>query len=168
MSAPKAIGSPVGAPASAGPAADSGPLQAPLEFFRAHSYLILPDLLSPETVTELNAAMDRDRAQRPYFWGALNSRNGTSNLLLTEPVFEPVVRHPRVLPLVQALMGGPVCFEELSVQITPPGSRDGSDARPTAWHRDRDHWLDHPLHLDYLQIIYYLTDVEPGCHHFTL
>ena len=27
---------------------------------------------------------------------------------------------------------------------------------------------EHPLHLDYLQIIYYLTDVEPGCHHFTI
>src|SRR5207248_401695 len=85
-------------PAATEPAADPGSLQASLEFFRAHSYLLLPDLLSPETVRELNAAMDRDRAQRPYFWGALNSRNGTSNLLLTEPAFEPVVRHPRVLP----------------------------------------------------------------------
>lgn len=164
MSLPKPTGPPVGATESTGPAADPGPLQAQLEFFRANSYLILLDLLAPETVAELNAALDRDRAQHPYFWGALNSRNGTSNLLLTEPVFEPVVRHPCVLPLVEALMGGPVCFEELSVQITPPGQ----EARPTAWHRDRGHWLDHPRHLDYLQIIYYLTDVEPGCHHFTL
>src|SRR5207245_721544 len=89
MSLPQPTGPPVGAPTSTDAAADSGPLQVQLEFYRANSYLILPDLLSPEAVTELNAAMERDRAQRPYFWGALNSRNGTSNLLLTEPVFEP-------------------------------------------------------------------------------
>jgi ectoine hydroxylase-related dioxygenase (phytanoyl-CoA dioxygenase family) len=139
-------------------------LVSQLDCYRANSYVILPDLLSPEQVAELNEAMDRDRRQHPYFWGALNSRNGSSNLLLTEPVFEPVVRHPQVLPLVEALMGGPICFEELSVQITPPSQ----ESRPTAWHRDRGHWLEHPLHLDYPQIIYYLTDVEPGCHHFTL
>jgi hypothetical protein len=115
-------------------------------------------------VDQLNAAMDRDRAERPYFWGTASSVNGTSNLLLTEPVFEQAVRHPRVLPLVEALMGGPICFEELSVQITPPGQK----ARPTAWHRDRGHWMEHPLHLDYPQIICYLSDVEAGDHHFTI
>jgi hypothetical protein len=46
---------------------DPAELQSHLEFYRAHSYVILPDLLSPEQVAELNAAMDRDRAQRPYF-----------------------------------------------------------------------------------------------------
>ncbi len=141
--------------------------QTPTEqgaFFRHNSYLILPDLLSPEKVAELNAAIDRDRSQRAYFWGTASSANGTSNLLLTEPVFEPVVRHPAVLPLVETLMGGAVCFEELSVQITKPST----EARPTAWHRDRGHWLEHPLHLDYLQIIYYLSDVAEGNHHFTL
>jgi hypothetical protein len=69
-----------------------------------------------------------------------------------------------VLSLVQELLGGVVCFEELSVQITPPSSI----SRPTGWHRDRGHWLEHPLHLDYPQIIYYLTDVEEGNHHFTI
>lgn len=139
-------------------------LDAQLAFYRANSYLILPDLLSPEKVAELNEAMDRDRAQRGYFWGSVVSANGTSNLLLTEPVFEEIVLHPTVMALTKALMGAPFCFEELSVQITRPSK----EARPTAWHRDRGHWLEHPLHLDYLQIIYYLTDVEEGNHHFTI
>lgn len=145
------------------PAGDDD-LQSKLDLFRARSYVVLPNLLPRDLVAELNAAMDRDRAAHPYFWGTASSANGTSNLLLTEPIFEPVVRHPAVLPLVEALMGGPVCFEELSVQITPPGRED----RPTGWHRDRGHWLEHPLHLDYPQIIYYLTDVQEGGHHFTI
>jgi hypothetical protein len=139
-------------------------LQAQIAFYQAHSYVILPDLLSPALVAEMNEAIDRDRAERPYFWGTASSTNGTSNLLLTEPVFEQAVRSPALLPLLDALAGGPVCFEELSVQITPPSQV----ARPTGWHRDCGHWLEHPLNLDYPQIIYYLTDVGDGDHHFTI
>ena len=139
-------------------------LQERLEFFRDNSYVILPDLLPPALVAELNAAIDRDHAERAYFWDSEVSRNGTSNLLLTEPIFERTVRHPDVLPLVEALMGGPVCFEELSVQITRPST----EAKPTGWHRDCGHCMEHPLHLDYPQIIYYLTDVGEGDHHFTI
>ncbi len=134
------------------------------EFFRQNSFVVLPDLLSPETVAALNAAIDRDHAAHAYFWGSEVSRNGTSNLLLTEPVFEPVVRHPEVISLVETLLGGPSCFEELSVQITPPSA----EGRPTGWHRDCGHYSEHPLGLDYPQIIYYLTDVGEGDHHFTI
>lgn len=139
-------------------------LAAPVAFFQANSYVTLPDLLPPALVAEMNAAIDRDHAERGYFWDSEVSRNGTSNLLLTEPVFEQAVRRPSVLALVERLMGGPVCFEELSVQITKPCAQ----ARPTGWHRDCGHWLEHPLGLDYPQIIYYLTDVGEGDHHFTV
>jgi hypothetical protein len=139
-------------------------LAAQIAFFRANSYVVLPDLLSPDLVAEMNEAIDRDHAAHGYFWDSEVSRNGTSNLLLTEPIFEKAVHHPTILPIVQALMGGPVCFEELSVQITRPSDQ----ARPTGWHRDRGHWMDHPLHLDYPQVIYYLSDVDEDCHHFTI
>jgi hypothetical protein len=69
-----------------------------------------------------------------------------------------------VLALVERLMGGPFCFEELSVRHTGPSA----EARPTGWHRDRPHWPEHPLHLDYPQVIYYLTDVDEGTHCFTI
>ena len=139
-------------------------LAAQVAFFQANSYVMLPDLLPPALVAEMNAAIDRDHAQCAYFWDSEVSRNGTSNLLLTEPVFERAVRHPAVLALVETLMGGPICFEELSVQITKPSAQ----ARSTGWHRDCGHWTDHPLHLDYPQIIYYLSDVGVGDHHFTV
>lgn len=142
----------------------TGDLDAQIAFFRANSYVVLPDLLPPALVAELNAAIDRDHAEHGYFWDSEVSRNGTSNLLLTEPIFEQVARHPSVIRLVEALVGGPICFEELSVQITKPSQ----EARPTGWHRDCGHWMEHPLHLDYPQVIYYLTDVGEGDHHFTI
>ena len=135
-----------------------------VEFFRANSYVALPDLLSPEQVAELNEAIDRDREQNPFMWWCEGHRDYNCNLLLTEPAFEITIRHPLALPLVEELLGGPVCFEELSVRHTPPAS----ETQPTGWHRDRPHWLDHPLHLDYPQIIYYLTDVDEETHCFTV
>jgi hypothetical protein len=139
-------------------------LEAQVDCFRANSFVILPDLLTPDQVAALNEAMDRDRQQNRFMWFCEGHPDYNCNLLLTEPLFEITVRHPTVLRLVERLMGGPVCFEELSVRHTPASDT----ARPTGWHRDRPHWPEHPLHLDYPQVIYYLTDVDEGTHCFTI
>lgn len=139
-------------------------LEAQIACFKANSYVILPDLFTPGEVAELNAAIDRDRKANPFMWYSTTSRNYNCNLLLTEPIFEKSIRHPRVLPLVERLMGGPICFEELAVR-----HRDGeSEARDTDWHRDRGYWREHPLHLDFPQVIYYLNDVNEYTHSFTI
>lgn len=138
--------------------------EAQIAFYRAHSFVVLPDLLSDGQVTALNEAIDRDREQHPFMWYCEGSPDYNCNLLLTEPIFEITIRQPTVLSLIERLMGGPFCFEELSVRHTGPSP----EARPTGWHRDRPHWLDHPLHLDYPQVIYYLTDVDEGTHCFTI
>ena len=96
--------------------ADPNNPQAQIDFFKANSYVVLPDLLTPEQVAELNAAMDRDRKVNQFMWYSTTSRDYNCNLLLTEPIFEQTIRHPRILPLVETLMGGPICFEELAVR----------------------------------------------------
>jgi hypothetical protein len=138
--------------------------EAQVACFRENSFVILPDLLTPDQVAVLNEAIDRDREQNRFMWFCEGHPDYNCNLLLTEPLFEMTVRHPTVLALVERLMGGPICFEELSVRHTGPSDT----ARPTGWHRDRPHWPEHPLHLDYPQVIYYLTDVDEGTHCFTI
>ena len=132
--------------------------------FNAHSYVVLPNVLTSDQVASLNAAIDRDRDTNSFLWWFKGAPNNASNLLLTEPVFDLAPRAPVVLDLLSALMGGAVCFEELSVQVTPPSDT----AHPTAWHRDTGYWLEHPLHLDYTQMICYLTDVDETTHAFTI
>ncbi len=139
-------------------------LEAQAAFFQANSYVALPNLLSRGQVARLNEAIDRDRERHPFMWYCEGQRDYNCNLLLTEPLFEITIRQPHVLALVERLMGGAFCFEELSVRHTEPSH----EARPTGWHRDRPHWLEHPLHLDYPQVIYYLTDVDEGTHCFTI
>jgi ectoine hydroxylase-related dioxygenase (phytanoyl-CoA dioxygenase family) len=148
--------------ATAAPALDD--LEAQLAFYHAHGYVVLPDLLSPDLVAEMNAAIDRDRQENRFMWYCQTSPDYNCNLLLTEPVFEEAIRQPRLLALVERLMGGPFCFEELAVRHTPPRE----EGRATDWHRDRGYWHEHPLNLDYPQVIYYLTDVDEGTHSFTI
>src|SRR5581483_8370490 len=139
-------------------------MEAQVAFYRANSYVPLPGLLTPEQVDALNAAMDEDRERHRFMWYCTGSPDYNCNLLLTQPVFEIAIRQPHALALVARLMGGPICFEELAVRQNPASK----EAHPTGWHRDRGHWLEHPLHLDYPQIIYYLTDVDETTHCFTI
>ncbi len=139
-------------------------LEAQVQFFREHSFVVIPDLLSPAQVQAMNDAMDRDMAQNPFMWFTGGSPHYNCNLLLNEAVFEESIRPPALLRLLERLMGGPVCFEELAVR-----HRVGeAHAVSTDWHRDRAYWEEHPLHLDYPQIIYYLTDVDATTHCFSI
>ncbi|HZP84457.1 MAG TPA: phytanoyl-CoA dioxygenase family protein [Chthonomonadaceae bacterium] len=144
--------------------APSSELDTQIAFYRANSYLVLPGLLSPQEVAALNAAIDRDQAQNPFMWHNEDEPDYNCNLLLTEPIFETVIRQPLVLALLRRLMGGPFCFEELLVRHSGPRDR----ALPTDWHRSQEHWREHPLHLDYPQVLYYLTDVDETTHCLTL
>ena len=138
-------------------------IEAQFAFFKSNSYVVLPGLLSPDFIQTLNAAIDRDRAENNFLWWFKGSPNNASNLLLTEPVFDQAARLPVVLNLLDRLMGGPVCFEELSAQVSEPGK-----GAPTGWHRDTHYAENHPLNLEYPQLIAYLTDVDETTHCFTV
>ena len=64
------------------------------------------------------------------------------------------------MPVIEELMGGPICFGEIGLRYMGP--YDGPIH--LRWHRDRPHWLQHPLRMDYLQLMVYLTDVDESTH----
>ncbi|MEM7029726.1 MAG: phytanoyl-CoA dioxygenase family protein [Chloroflexota bacterium] len=146
--------------------ADPDDIVAQIDCFKAHSYVILPKLLSDDEVVQFNEAIDRDRQANNFLWQRRTNTamEDTHNLLLSEPIFELVINRPQVLGLLQALLGAPACFEQLTVS-----HRDGEpNAVETNWHRDTKHWFEHNLNLDYPQVIYYLTDVDKTTHCFTV
>ena len=67
--------------------ADPDDIEAQIQCFKAHGYVILPDLLSSDEVATLNDAIDRDRETNPFMWFSGTSPNYNCNLLLTEPAF---------------------------------------------------------------------------------
>ena len=62
-------------------------------------------------------------------------------------------------------MGGtPSVSREICLRHMSP--YDGEPRQ--GFHRDRPHWEDHPLRMDYLQLMVYLTDVDEGTHCFSI
>jgi hypothetical protein len=62
------------------------------------------------------------------------------------------------------IMGDDICFAELCARHMEP--YDGDLNR--GWHRDRGHSDEHPLRVDYMQLMVYLTDVHEGTHCFSI
>ena len=156
----------------------NGMKQEDYEFFKENGYLSLGQILSDEEVTHFANLFDRNRRDFARFW----NDNGTwqtqhCEALLTAPEFDELIRHPRVLEPLQALMGGEVCFCEISLRRMGPyaGERlpgmtswEGSVGR--RWHRDSGHlvWRKHPLRLTYVQLMVYLVDVNETTHSFAI
>lgn len=134
-------------------------------FFEQNGYLIVPDVLSSNLVSLLNNVIDQDRTLSKLWQSRGNGRHQNPNLLMTTDAFDQTITHPSVLPIVVALMGPNLCFEEFSLMV-----RDPLDQNPPApgWHRDTAHLQDHPYAVRNLSLIYYLTDVDESTHCFSV
>ena len=135
------------------------------EHFRTHGYLVRDDLLAAAELAAFQELFDRDRAERRYRWHPYGyHQQANYDALVTSPEFDRIVRHPEILAAIVELMGGPVCFGEIGARYMGP--YDGAPHH--GWHRDRPHWPAHPLRMDYIQLMLYLTDVDAGTHCFSL
>ena len=84
--------------------------------------------------------------------------------LVTTLQFDRVIRHPQILDAIVELMGGAVCFGEIGARLMQ--SYEGEPHQ--RWHRDKPHDMDHPLRMQYIQLMIYLTDVDDATHCFSL
>lgn len=138
-----------------------------LVFFKENGYLVIPNALAPAEVEQINRAIDADREQYAQLWPdrGQGGRFQSVSVLLTTTAFDCTIRHPSILPALEALMGDKLCFEELSVMV-----REALDEEPppAAWHRDTGHWPAHALALRHISAVYYLTDVDDSTHCFAV
>ena len=142
-------------------------IEASVAEFARNGFCLLPGALSGQQVKALNDAID-DHQQH---FGGLWQRRGEGGrqqcvtILLTHSAFDQSLLHPEVLPLVHHLVGDELVVEEHSVMLRAP-----IDGPPPAasWHRDRPHNPDHPLAIDALSVVYYLTDVDESTHCFSV
>jgi len=135
------------------------------DFFERNGYVVLPDALSAEDTARFRELYDRDRNEFGYLW-RMYSHHQTINCdaLVSTPELDEAIRHSKVLPAIEALMGGPVCFSEICIRHM--ARHDGTLRR--GWHRDRPHLPTHPLRMDYIQLMVYLTDVDETTHCFSI
>ncbi|MXY57880.1 MAG: phytanoyl-CoA dioxygenase family protein [Gammaproteobacteria bacterium] len=133
--------------------------------FAQQGFVDLGRVLDPAETAQWLDLFDEDRRRYAYFWHPYgHHQQANYDALVTTPDFDGLIRHPKLLPIVESLLGGPACFGEIGLRRM--SSYTGQMHQQ--WHRDRAHWLEHPLRIDYLQLMVYLTDVDEDTHCFSL
>jgi len=135
------------------------------QFFQTHGYVSLGKIFTADEAKYFLDAFDQDRANYPSYWYKFGGHQTINcDSLASTPEFDQLIRHPEVMIPLQTLMGGLVCFSEICIRHMAP-----YDDQPNqGWHRDRPHWFDHPLRMDYIQLMVYLTDVDQTTHCFSI
>ncbi|MDP6506644.1 MAG: phytanoyl-CoA dioxygenase family protein, partial [Planctomycetota bacterium] len=134
-------------------------------FFQKNGYIIIPDLFTEEEVERYTDLYENDLKNFARMWPKFgNHQTVNCDALLTSPELDEIIRHPKLLAIVEELMGGPVCLGEICIRHM---ARYEGELR-RGWHRDKPHWEEHPLRMDYIQLMLYLSDVHEGTHCFSL
>ncbi len=146
--------------------------------FDVFGYVLLEGALPADEVADLTAAMRRLAAEAdPQARGVYHFEHGThhrhfGHLVEYDPAFLRQATHPRLVPLVEEVVGGRVRVEETEAIINrrDPASDPAEIRRrgtvPTGFHTGADHgWgtfeQEGKFHCLFVKTIAYLTDVGP-------
>jgi ectoine hydroxylase-related dioxygenase (phytanoyl-CoA dioxygenase family) len=130
--------------------------------FEANGFLVIPDALSPQELADVRAAADRAEAT----WRADKTRPGQRSEVLQQ-VQSPIeyhdqllelLWHPRVFPLVRAILGDDAQMIDNDYFITPPRT----PRTHAGWHHDVGMGgIYHPRSIVMVKVFYLLSDVTP-------
>jgi hypothetical protein len=142
--------------------------RAQLDAFAGSGILELGQVLRGAELEHYQRLFERNRVEHERYWkdGVYVYQRSNYDAVFTQPEWDGLVRHPGVLPIVEGLMGAPVCLGENSLREMGPTGLDHPGH--TDWHRDgpgmRDGPGTHPLHLRFIQMMVYLSDVDEDTH----
>jgi hypothetical protein len=135
------------------------------QFFQQNGYLVLPGLFTEAEIARFSEVYEHDRQNFARMWPKFGLHQTVNcDALLTSPDLDELIRHPKLLAVIEELMGGPVCLGEICSRHM--AGYEGELRR--GWHRDKPHWKEHPLRMDYIQLMLYLSEVNEGTHCFSM
>ena len=141
---------------------------AQLDAFASTGILELGVVLVGEELAFYQQLFEASKVRFAQWWkdGVYVYQRANYDAVFTQPDWDGLIRHPKILPLVEALLGAPVCLGENSLREMGPTGLDHPGH--TDWHRDgpgmRDGPGAHPLHLRFIQMMVYLSDVDESTH----
>lgn len=134
-------------------------------FFEKNGFINLGKVFDEDETAYFRTMFDADQRNFPNFWRQYGYHQQSNyDPLISSPQIDELIRHPKILPTVEQLMGGPLCFSEIGLRLMPPYEGEYHQS----WHRDRGHWHEHPLRMDYIQLMVYFEDVDETTHCFSL
>lgn len=146
---------------------DSSTLTAQKTQFDRDGFIVLPNALAPELVSRLIAVADRLSSDGVQKIG-LSERSHWQqrNCLPSDPVFLELIDHPRVLPLVMAILGWDIHLVTSHLIVRHPTPNADAHFKGEGWHRDggQSAWeMPEPQPRILLKVAYFLSDQSaPG------
>ena len=130
--------------------------------FHERGFLMIPDSLSAAQLAILNRAVDRDLDQHGDEWVKFDeSLIETPDVISRTAEFDFTIENPATLPILRSLLGELITFEEFEILIRNPTIKT-LDIK--AWHRDATRDYDRRMEIEYVSLVYYLTDVSENDH----
>jgi len=147
--------------------------------FDAYGYVLLENILTPEEVERMKAALYRMKAdpdlerQRVYTHRKGDHYQLFGHLIEYDPALLEYAVHPKLIPLVEDVVGGAVRLEESEAIINRrnpalnPEEARGRRCIPTGFHTGTQHgwgtyFEQNRFHCLFVKTLAYLTDVGPG------
>jgi hypothetical protein len=146
--------------------------------FDIYGFVLLENVLTPDEITRMKDALYRMKAdpelkaKRVYSHGRGDHHLLLGNLVEYDPALLDYAAHPKLVPLVEDIVGGQVRLEETEAIINrkaPDADLDKLFERrynPTGFHRGTQHgWgtyiEQNKFHCIFVKTLAYLTDVGP-------
>jgi len=130
--------------------------------FHERGFLIIRNALSAEQLTMLNYCIDQDFNQHGDQWVQFDeSLIETPDVLSRTREFDFAIENPKTLGIFRSLIGELITFEEFEILIRNPTVKT-QDIK--AWHRDATRDYHRRMEIEYISLVYYLTDVTEQDH----
>jgi hypothetical protein len=130
--------------------------------FYERGFLIIPNALSVEQLAILNRGIDQDLGQHDDHWVTFDeSLIETPDILSRTKEFDFAIENPRTLGIFRSLIGELITFEEFEILIRNPTVKT-QDIK--AWHRDATRDYNRRMEIEYVSLVYYLTEVTEKDH----
>lgn len=130
--------------------------------FQERGFLIIPNALSGAQIAELNPVVDRDLVKHGDAWVTFDeSLMETPDVISRTAAFDFTIENPVTFGILRNFLGELITFEEFEIIIRNPTAKL-QDIK--AWHRDATRDYDRRMEIEYVSLVYYLTDVTENDH----
>jgi len=136
--------------------------QALARDFHDQGFVVIRNSLSAEQLSIFNRAVDHDLSRHGGEWVRFDeSLIETPDVLSRTAEFDSAIENPTTLGILRSLIGELITFEEFEILIRNPTAKT-QDLK--AWHRDATRDYNRRMEIEYVSVVYYLTDVTENDH----
>jgi hypothetical protein len=130
--------------------------------FHERGFLIIPNALSSAQLAVLNGVVDRDLEKHKDKWVTFDeSLIETPDVISRTAEFDFTIENPLTFGIMRSLLGELITFEEFEIIIRNPTAKS-QDIK--AWHRDATRDYNRRMEIEYVSLVFYLTDVTESDH----